>query len=108
MKWFLLRLIATRPDFAFTMTDQEQATMARHSGYWRRHLEQGTALILSPVADPAGPWGLCIARATDAGGARALTDHDPAVTDGVGHYEILELFSPVLSAGAEATSAPEG
>lgn len=108
MKWFLLRLIAGRPDFAFTMTDQERATMQRHSHYWRGHLDQGTALIFSPVADPAGPWGLCIAQATDAEAARALTDHDPAVTDGVGHYEVLELFSPVIGATPAPAPAPEG
>ena len=96
MSWYLLRLIAARPDFAYTMTEDEQATMARHSAYWREHLTQGTALIYSPVADPAGPWGLCIAQAHDEDGARRLTDNDPAVIEGVGKYEILELFSPIL------------
>lgn len=96
MKWYLLRLIATRPDFAFTMSDDEQATMARHSSYWHNYLADGTALIYSPVADPAGPWGLCIAQAEDNDAARTLTDNDPAVIEGVGHYEILELFSPIL------------
>lgn len=96
MKWYLFRLIASRSDFAYTMTDEEQATMGRHSAYWREHLTQGTALIYSPVADPAGPWGLCIAQAQDEDDAKALTDSDPAVIEGVGHYEILELFSPVL------------
>ncbi|MFC0680074.1 YciI family protein [Lysobacter korlensis] len=96
MTWYLLRLFAARPDFAFTMTEAEQATMGRHADYWRRHLDDGTALIFSPVADPAGPWGLCIAQAQDRDAAQTLTDADPAVTEGVGRYEILELFSPVL------------
>jgi hypothetical protein len=96
MSWYLLRLIAERPDFAYTMTEDEQATMGRHSAYWRRHLDVGTALIFSPVADPAGPWGLCIAQAGDGHGVQELADADPAVTEGVGHYEILELFSPVI------------
>ena len=96
MTWYLLRLIAQRPDFAFTMTEDEQATMGRHSAYWRGHLDVGTALIFSPVADPAGPWGLCIAQAGNRAAAQELTEADPAVTEGVGHYEILELISPVL------------
>ncbi len=96
MTWYLLRLIASRPDFAFTMTEEEQATMGRHAAYWTRHLEAGTALIFSPVADPAGPWGMCIAQAQDRDGAQALTAADPAVIEGVGQYEILELLFPVL------------
>lgn len=96
MTWFLFRLIPTRPDFAYTMTDAEQATMERHAAYWGEHLAAGTALIFSPVADPAGPWGLCIAQAPDRDAATELSAHDPAVLGEVGHYEILELFSPVL------------
>ena len=98
--WYLLRLDATRPDFAFTMTDDERATMGRHSAYWREHLSTGTALIFSPVADPTGPWGLCIAQAPDAAAAQALGDADPAVIEGVGHYSVSELLSPVLTDGA--------
>ena len=99
--WYLLRLNATRPDFAYTMTDDEPAVMGGHSAFWREHLTGGTALILSPVADPAGPWGLCIAQTTDRAAAQALIDADPAVIDGVGTYDILELFSPVLGAGTQ-------
>lgn len=54
-------------------------------------------MIFSPVADPAGPGGLCIVQVPDLAAAQALTDGDPAVRGGVGHYEILELFSPVLA-----------
>ncbi len=96
MNWYLLRLTAGRPDFAYTMTEAEQAVMARHSAYWSDHLEEGTALIFSPVADPAGPCGLCIVQAVDAESARALTDAAPAVIEGVGGYDVLHLFSPVL------------
>ncbi len=94
MTWYLLRLIPKRADFAYTMTDEEQATMERHFAYWGEHLDQGTALIFSPVADPAGVWGLCIAQAEGHDAAHALTVDDPAVVEGVGHYEILELLSP--------------
>lgn len=96
MNWYLLRLTAGRPDFAYTMTEAEQAVMGRHSAYWRGHLDEGTALIFSPVADPGGAWGLCIVQAVDAQAAAALTDADPAVVEGVGSYEVLQLFSPVL------------
>lgn len=100
MTWYLLRLIPARSDFAYTMTEEERLTMARHSAYWREHLEQGAALIFSPVADPAGPWGLCIVQAPDLATAQALTGSDPAVHEGVGHYEMLELLSPVLADGS--------
>ncbi len=95
MNWYLLKLIAHRPDFAVTMTAEEQATMERHADYWTQHLREGTALIFSPVGDPDGVWGMAVARAADRDGAEALTRSDPAVLEGVGTYRILDLLLPV-------------
>jgi uncharacterized protein YndB with AHSA1/START domain len=93
---FHCRLIPPRPDFAFTMTDQERALMKDHSDYLRGKLGE-SVILFGPVADPAGPWGLGIMRADDEAGVRVLTDGDPTVRSGLGfRYEILPLMTVVM------------
>ena len=54
---FHCRLIPPRPDFAFTMSDDEKALMKQHSDYLRGRLGEGGVVLFGPVADPAGPVG---------------------------------------------------
>jgi hypothetical protein len=49
MMGFVFRLIPPRPDFAFTMSDDERATMNEQVGYWSGLAEQGKALAFGPV-----------------------------------------------------------
>lgn len=56
-KIFHCRLIPPRPDFAFTMTEEERELMGRHADYLRGKLRDGVMIIAGPVADPAGPLG---------------------------------------------------
>ena len=96
-KIFHCRLIPPRPDFAFTMTEEERELMGRHADYLRGKLREGTMILAGPVADPAGPWGLLILRAGSEAEARAVTDGDPVSRSGRGfHYEILPLISAIL------------
>lgn len=92
MTWFLYRLTPPRPDFAVTMTEQEQQVMADHAAYWREHLD-GACVIFSPVADPAGVWGMALLRGT-AEETAALGAADPAVTTGGCTCELLPLLAP--------------
>ena len=48
MMGFVFRLIHPRPDFAFTISDDERATMTEHFGYWSGLAEQGKALAFGP------------------------------------------------------------
>ena len=41
-KIFHCRLIPPRPDFAFTMTEEERELMGRHADYLRDRLAEGT------------------------------------------------------------------
>jgi uncharacterized protein YndB with AHSA1/START domain len=94
---FHCRLIPPRPNFAFTMTDEEKALMKRHSDYLREKLGEGSVVLFGPVADPAGPWGLGIMRANDGDEVKALTDGDPTIRSGLGfRYEILPMISAVM------------
>ena len=97
MSWFLYRLLPPRPDFASTMSDAEQATMGRHAGYWIEHLTAGRTMIFTPVADPAGDWGMAIVKAQTAEEVHALGRRDPAVTAGVARFEVVDLPGAVTA-----------
>ncbi|RVD58634.1 hypothetical protein EN828_20175 [Mesorhizobium sp. M2D.F.Ca.ET.185.01.1.1] len=96
-KIFHCRLIPPRPDFAFTMSEEERALMGRHADYLREKLREGVMIMAGPVADPAGPWGLLILRAGSDAEARAVTDGDPVSRSGRGfRYEILPMLSVIM------------
>jgi uncharacterized protein len=80
MKGFVLRLLPPRPDFAFTMTEDERAAMAEHARYWSGLAAQGQVLAFGPVADPDGPYGIAIVLAGDPGTAEAMRDGDPILS----------------------------
>jgi uncharacterized protein YciI len=89
--WYLYRLTPSRRDFASTMTETETAIMAEHFAYWAQHTQAGQVMVYSPVADPAGDWGLAIVRAHSAEDVARLGDLDPAVMAGAGMYDVLAL-----------------
>lgn len=95
MTWFLYRLNPPRPDYAQTMTEDEMRVMGEHSVYWTGFLDRGTCVIFSPVADPAGVWGVAVVRARDAAEVEAIGAGDPAVTSGVCTFDVLPMLSPV-------------
>jgi uncharacterized protein len=97
---FVFRLIPPRPDFPFTMTGDERATMLQHVAYWSGLAEQGVALAFGPVNDPTGPYGIGIVLADDLAAAEALRDADPAASSPHGfRTEILPMLSLVTPEG---------
>lgn len=94
---FHCRLVPPRPDFAFTMTEEERELMGRHAEYLRGKLREGTMILAGPVSDPAGPWGLLILRVGSEAEAKAVTDGDPVAKSGRGfRYEILPMISTIM------------
>src|SRR5918998_6679228 len=86
---FLLRLIPPRPTFAADMTEAEAAVMAQHADYWHDHMARGAVIVVGPVADPAGFWGLGVLETESREAAERLVTGDPAVTSGMmARYEI--------------------
>ncbi len=94
MKGFVLRLLPPRPDFAFTMTDGERATMAEHANYWTGLAEAGNVLAFGPVGDPDGPYGIAIVLAEDREDAERFRDEDPALASSHGFRSEL---APMLA-----------
>ncbi len=93
MPTFVFRLIASRPDFAMTMSDEEQATMGRHAAHWQPLIVSGRMVLFGPVLDGTGSWGLGIVEADDEEEVRAHAAEDPAVTGGVGQIEVGQMLA---------------
>ncbi len=92
-RFFFLRLIPPRPTFAHDMTAEERSVMQQHVGYWTKHLQQGTAIVFGPVADPAGPYGLGIVRVADETAIGAFITNDPAICGRIGcRYEVFPML----------------
>jgi len=96
MAYFLCRLNAPRPSFAFDMTDEERALMGAHAGYWSSHLAEGRVVVFGLVAEPDAPWGVSVVRAEDEAAVRALTDADPVIQQGEGfRYDVFAMPNAV-------------
>jgi uncharacterized protein len=87
---FFMRLVPPRPTFANDMTPQEQALMEQHAAYWAEQFKTGKVLILGPVLDPKGAFGIFVVECSEAE-ARAMADGDPTVKVGLNKIEIAPM-----------------
>ena len=101
MPGYVFRLIAPRPDFASTMSDEERAVMGAHVAYWSDLMERGQVIAFGPVADPKDPHGIGIVLAPDMSGAETIRDGDPAMRSPFGfRTEIAPMLRLVTPSGA--------
>jgi uncharacterized protein YndB with AHSA1/START domain len=90
---FVNKLIGPRPSFPFDMTDHERKVMGEHVAYWAPYVENGTVIVLGPVGDPAGAYGLGVVRAADERTMGDLLAKDPAITSGLGfRYDTAKML----------------
>ena len=91
---FVNRLIGPRPSFPFDISDAERKVMADHAAFWAPYVQNGTVIVLGPVGDPAGPYGLGVVRATDASAMAALLAEDPAIKSEMGfRYDSAQMMA---------------
>ena len=93
MPTFVLRLIAPRPDFAETLTDEERAIMNRHAAHWRPYLERGEMVVFGPVLTDEDSYGLAVVETDDEQALRAFAAQDPVVTSGTAAFEVGQMAS---------------
>lgn len=77
------------------MTDTEKAIMQKHIAYWAPYVQDGTVLVLGPVADPKGGYGIAIIRVDSDEQLKQLIANDPA--NGMNTYE----FHPMARAATK-------
>lgn len=93
MATFVLRLMAPRPDFALTMSDEERAVMGRHAAYWQPLVDAGRMVVFGPILDSTGSWGLGVVEADDEAELRTFAAGDPAVTSGTATMELGKMLA---------------
>ena len=77
-KYFLLKLIPNRLDFAQTMSEEERNIMSQHVTYWTDYINKGIAIVFGPVLDPAGVYGLGIITVNSEEQLASFIENDPA------------------------------
>ncbi len=92
-KYFFLKLVPSRPDFAQTMSDEEQKIMKEHVQYWTELMNKGLALLFGPVLDPGGTYGIGILIVDKEDQVYELAAKDPATK--LNRYEINPILAKV-------------
>jgi uncharacterized protein YciI len=94
-KYFALKLIPSRPDFAQTMTDTERGIMNQHVAYWKKYMDEGIAIVFGPVLDPKGVYGFGIVSVDDEGQVTEIIRNDPAAA--INSYEYYPMLAIVAA-----------
>jgi uncharacterized protein len=88
-KHFFLRLNPPRATFMQDMTIEEKSIMQRHVAYWNPYLEDGTVIVMGPVYDHAGGFGMAVVVVDSEDQVQELIDLDPAKA--LGQYDIFPM-----------------
>jgi uncharacterized protein YciI len=87
MPTYVLRLIAPRPNFAQTITEDERAIMNRHAAHWRPYLERGDMVVFGPILTDDDSYGLAVVETDDEQALREFAAQDPVVATGTAAFE---------------------
>jgi uncharacterized protein YciI len=94
---FLYKLIPPRPTFPQDMTEAEQKIMQEHVMYWKGLIDEGTAIVFGPVAEPSGAWGLAIVEVEDEAAVHAIAMNDPTIKANAGFdYKVCPMPQGVI------------
>ena len=97
MSYYLFKLTPPRPTFPQDMTPAEGEVMQAHGAYWSTLANNGVAIVVGPVADPAGAWGVAVVEVADEAAARTLADKDPVTMSGLAFkYDIFPMLQALL------------
>ena len=88
---FLLKLVPPRTTFANDMTPEEGKLMQQHADYWKAQFATGCVLIIGPVLDPKGVWGMAVLETETEDEARTLAMNDPSVKAGLNKVELSPM-----------------
>jgi hypothetical protein len=88
-KYFFLKLNPPRATFGTDMTLEERFIMEQHIAYWLPYLNDGTILVLGPVFDPKGIFGIAVAAVDSEETLHHLIAADPA--NGLNSYEVYPM-----------------
>jgi uncharacterized protein YciI len=97
MAYFVCKLLPPRSTFPGDMTAEEGALMGAHMAYWAELAATGKAVVVGPVADRAGFWGLAVVEVEAEADVQAIVANDPVTRDGSGfRYEVHPMPQALL------------
>jgi uncharacterized protein len=88
-KHFFLKLNPPRPSFTADLTVQEREIMKAHAAYWSKYVKEGIIIVLGPVFDPKGGYGIAVAEVDSKEQLDKLIEKDPA--NGLNTYEVYPM-----------------
>jgi uncharacterized protein len=88
-KHFFLKLNPPRPSFTVDMSNDERSIMQQHVAYWAPYVDNGTVIVLGPVMDPKGGFGIAVVAVESEEQLQQLVAKDPA--NGLNQYEIYPM-----------------
>ncbi len=86
---FFLKLNPPRASFMADMTAGERAIMQQHVAYWNPFVLDGTVVVLGPVMDPKGGYGVAVVRVDSEEQLQNMIAADPA--NGLNQYEVYPM-----------------
>ena len=104
---FFLKLIPPRATFTLDMTNEERLVMQHHVSYWKPYVDSGVVLVLGPVLDPKGGYGIAVVGVDAIQEARDLINKGfmtgTVVQDAAAMAEALYITGMNLAVGKIAT-----
>ncbi len=88
-KSYFLKLNPPRQSFMRDMSDEERSIMQQHAAYWAPYVDDGTIIVLGPVMDPKGGYGIAVATLDSEEHLQRLIAKDPA--NGLNSYEVYPM-----------------
>ena len=88
-QYFFLKLNPPRATFTNDMSNEEKLVMQHHVNYWKPYVDKGIVLVLGPVLDPKGGFGIAVIGVDDKKQLETLIANDPA--NGLNSYEIFPM-----------------
>jgi len=86
---YFLKLNPPRPSFTENMSEGEQIIMQQHVAYWAPYIDDGTVIVLGPVFDPEGAYGISVVEVDGEKQPALLIADDPA--NGLCNYEFYPM-----------------
>ena len=84
MNYFFYKLIPPRSSFPEDMTEAEGRIMQEHFAYWLDLMKEGKVVVVGPVLDPKGTFGIAVLEVEDESIAQDIASNDPAIISQAG------------------------
>jgi hypothetical protein len=82
---YFLKLNPPRKSFMLDMTEDERKIMQQHVAYWDPYVKDGTVIVLGPVMDISGGYGIAVIGVESEERLKDLIKNDPG--NGLNSYE---------------------